>query len=94
MELNYESEEGKHIRIVLPDKFIVKDMFKFAEGTSNAPENSPLGVRNFFGAIALCEKIEGIDLDNPLDEELDIWGWFQAEVYDRYVAATTPKKKT
>lgn len=71
---------------------------RFGQGMADAPPDSSFGVRLIFGSIALCDKIEGLEIDPAKLLELPLYysqvlQWIVQVVYhDTYSPAVDVPK--
>lgn len=89
-------EGFENVTISYPDEWLMKHIDQWHYGRSQAPENASPLTQETFGAIALCDKIEGIDLANITELPLRYVGlfrWLRDVVYGSYLNAFTVEKK-
>ena len=83
------------VHVTYPDEWLMKHVDLFYQGTQEAPAGSAPSTVEIYGAIALCEKIDGIDVGDLHDKPLGLWKvlrWIVEEVYIKsyLVAASVP----
>jgi hypothetical protein len=81
------------ITVTYPDEWLMRHVDLFHLGFSSAPEDASPATKEMFGTVALCEKIEGLDLDDisamPLSYR-PFFNWLVETVFiDGYVKALT-----
>jgi hypothetical protein len=86
-------EGFEEIRVTYPDEWLMKHIDQFYAGTQKSAEGCAPSTKELYGVIALCEKIEGIDLSKISEAPLTyrpFFVWLVLEVYiNSYLKAIT-----
>lgn len=89
-------EGFEHVAITYPDDWRYIHFEQYQAGLNEAPENATEVTKRLFGAVALCQKIEGVDLkEGLLNQPLSytaLFNWIKDTVLFAYLAAYMPKK--
>lgn len=85
----------ENVWVTFPDEWLMKHVDMFYQGVLSAPIGSAPSTEEIYGAIAICDKIEGIDLKDLHEKPLALWQvlrWIVEEVYIKsyLIAATVP----
>lgn len=83
------------VSITFPDKWLMAHRDLFFQGMGAAPSGASPGTSELYGCIALCEKIEGIEVDDLGSLELHyapVFDWLRKVVYESFTAAMQPPK--
>lgn len=89
-------EGFEHITVIYPDEWLYRHLIQFEMGKRQAPDGAGPAAEELFGTIALCEKIEGVDLSDIPNAPLhfiQFFNWLRQEVYLSYLQAVSPPKK-
>lgn len=89
-------EGFEHVSITFPDTWLYVHYERYQIGLSEAPENATDMTKRIYGAIALCDAIEGIDLSEGLLNQplsyIGLFNWIKDTVLFPYLQAYLPKK--
>lgn len=89
-------EGFEEVSITYPDVWLYRHFEQYHLGVSQAPDNSTEATKETCGTVALCDRIEGIDIKDLFNQPLYIIRfikWLRQEVYLSYLMAVSPPKK-
>lgn len=96
--VNCPLEGFEDVQITYPDEWLVKHRDMFFYGWSQPPEDSAPSTKETYGAIALCEKIDGLDIKNLAElpmSYIHVLNWIRDTVFVKgYLEAIEPPKNS
>lgn len=82
-----------HISITYPDKWAYRHKLLFLRGVAQADREASWFEGTLLGCIALCEKVEGLELEEIGELPMHyapFFEWVVVEIYPKYSKAAEP----
>lgn len=88
-------EGFERVKVAYPDTWLLRHYDLYHAGRAEAPEGAAESTRETYGTIALCDRIDGLDLNKPAELPLyylAFFRWLKDEVLLSYLkAGAVPK---
>jgi hypothetical protein len=78
------------VAVEFPDEWFMRHVDQYWAGSNKAAEGASMFTRELYGAIALCDKIEGLDVKDLAAKPLAFYpvlNWLRTTVLGSYYAA-------